>query len=136
MTSPSPSTPENATSTSQPGTPLARSRIPRWVDSLALLAGVVVLVYVLTRFPFDAVLRACIDVGPLVVVTPWIALGWFACNTSAFYVLLDRRVPWRDLLWNRLIGDGYNSLLPLGGIGGEPWKLRHLTEFVETDHAL
>src|SRR5262245_4951912 len=127
---------DNPTLVSAAGTPLARSTIPRWVDSLALFAGVVLLVYVLTRFPFDAVLRACIDVGPLVVVTPFIALGWFACNTSALHVLLDRRVPWRDLLWNRLIGDGYNSLLPLGGIGGEPWKLRHLTEFVETDHAL
>jgi 2-polyprenyl-3-methyl-5-hydroxy-6-metoxy-1,4-benzoquinol methylase len=103
---------------------------------MALLVGVALLIYVLTRFPFDDVVRACIEVGPLVVVTPFIALGWFACNTSALYVLLDRRVPWRDLLWNRLVGDGYNSLLPLGGIGGEPWKLRHLTEFVEVDHAL
>ena len=106
------------------------------MDRLALLGGVALLVYVLTRFPFDAVVHACIEVGPRVLVTPLIALGWFACNTSALHILLARRVPWRDLMWNRLIGDGYNSLLPLGGIGGEPWKLRHLTEFVETDHAL
>lgn len=114
----------------------AQSRILRWIDRAALLAGVALLIYVLTRFPFDDVVHACLEVGPLVLVTPLIALGWFACNTSAFHALLGRRVPWRDLMWNRLIGDGYNALLPLGGIGGEPWKLRHLTEFVETDHAL
>lgn len=115
---------------------VATSKIPRWVDRVALLAGLALLVYVLTRFPFESVIDACIQVGPLVVVTPVIALGWFACNTSALRVLLGRRVPWRDLFWNRLIGDGYNSLLPLAGIGGEPWKLRHLTEFVSTDDAL
>lgn len=114
----------------------AQSRVPRWADRLALLAGAGLLVYVLTRFPFDSVVHACVQVGPRALVTPLIALGWFACNTSALHVLLSRRVPWRDLMWNRLIGDGYNSLLPLGGIGGEPWKLRHLTEFVDTDHAL
>lgn len=115
-------------------------RIPRWVtrwaNRLALAAGAGLLVYVLTRFPFRDVVDACIAVGPFVLVTPLIALGWFACNTWALHVLLERRVRWRDLMWNRLVGDGYNSLLPLGGVGGEPWKLRHLTQFVETDRAL
>ena len=41
--------------------------------------------------------------------------------------LLEKRVPWPALFWNRLVGEGYNSLLPAAGIGGEPLKLRLLS---------
>src|SRR5262249_43431400 len=40
---------------------------------------------------------------------------------------LDRRVRWLRLLWIRLVGDSYNSLLPLAGFGGEPFKIRQLS---------
>jgi len=31
---------------------------------------------------------------------------------------------------NRLMGDGYNAIVPAGGFGGEPLKLNHLAHFV------
>lgn len=103
-----------------------------WSD-LGLVIGLALLAYVLSRYPLGEVYDACRRIGPLVLVTPVIALGWHACNTSAFSVLLDDQVPWRSLLWNRLVGDGYNHLLPLAGIGGEPFKLRHLTHWLPSD---
>jgi Lysylphosphatidylglycerol synthase TM region len=111
-------------------------RIPRWVDRIFLIAGLGLLAFVVTRFPFADVLAACARVGPVFAVTPFIALGWFSCNTAGLYTLLGGRVPFRVLLWNRLVGDGYNALLPLGGFGGEPFKLRHLSEFVPAEQAL
>lgn len=121
---------------SRPDSPRRDWRRPNWFDSTALVVGLVLLGYVLTRVPLADIAHACQRVGPLVLITPLIALGWNVCNTSALHVLLEGRVPWRDLLWNRLVGDGYNSVLPLAGLGGEPWKLRHLTQFIATDRAI
>jgi SAM-dependent methyltransferase len=98
----------------------------RWKDVLPLVAGLGLLVYVLSRSPLSSIVGAMGNVGPLFVLMPLVALAWNACNTSAFRVLLDSEVSWRVLYWNRLVGDGYNNLLPLG-LGGEPFKLRHLS---------
>jgi 2-polyprenyl-3-methyl-5-hydroxy-6-metoxy-1,4-benzoquinol methylase len=120
-----------------PAPPKRRAiRIPRWVDSLFLVLGLAILVYVISRFPLLDIQQACLRLGPWVLITPAIALGWHACNTTALYVLLGRQVPWRALLWNRLVGDGYNALLPMAGLGGEPFKIRHLGQFVATEQAI
>jgi hypothetical protein len=79
---------------------------------------------------------ACRHAGPLVLLTPLVALGWIVLNTFGMSVLVDGKVPFGQLLHNRLVGDGYNMLLPLAGLGGEPWKLRHLSTFVPTPVAV
>ncbi len=108
----------------------------RWVDKICLVGGLGLLAFVVTRFPMSSVLEACARVGPMIAVTPFIALGWFCSNARGLHTLLGRRVPWRVLLWNRLVGDGYNALLPLGGFGGEPFKLRHLSQYIPAEQAL
>jgi hypothetical protein len=106
------------------------------VDRAFLLAGLALLVFVVSRYPMAAIGRACLRLGPVVALTPLIALGWFCCNTSALYLLFDRQVPWLRLLRIRLVGDGYNALLPLAGLGGEPFKVKHLAAFLPTDQVL
>lgn len=110
--------------------------LPRWADSVFLLAGLGLCAWVVSRYPLADLIGACLRLGPFVAVTPLIALGWMACNTSALYLLLDRRVPWLELLSIRLTGDGYNALLPLAGFGGEPFKIKRLTRTVPTDVVL
>jgi hypothetical protein len=119
----------------EPSVPAPR-RLPRWTDVAALAVGLGLLVYVLSRFPLGPVWQACLHAGPLVLLTPLIAIGWIVFNTVAMRVLLDGRVPFGALLHNRLVGDGYNMLLPLAGLGGEPWKVRHLSTFVPTQVAV
>jgi hypothetical protein len=85
---------------------------------------------VLRSVPFADIIAACRRIGPAALLPVGCALGWHAFNTSAFKVLLAQPVRWIDLYKNRIIGDGYNNLLPLLGLGGEPWKLRHLSHWV------
>lgn len=107
-----------------------------WVRRGFLLIGVGLCAYMVSRFPLSQIGDACLQLGPWVFLTPVIAMGWFAANSTALYNLLEMRVPWPALFWNRLVGEGYNSLIPAAGIGGEPLKLRLLSRYVETHRAV
>jgi hypothetical protein len=107
-----------------------------WVRRSLLVIGVAICAYMVSRFPIAQIGDACLQLGPWVFLTPVIAMGWFAANTTALYVLLEKRAPWRYLFWNRLVGDGYNALIPAAGMGGEPVKLRMLSKYVETHRAV
>jgi len=122
--------------TSGSSKPRPKFRVPRWLDTAFLVAGVGLLAFVVTRFPLADVLAACVRVGPVFAVTPFIALAWACTNARGLHTLMGGRVPWRVLVWNRLVGDGYNNLLPLAGLGGEPFKLRHLSQYVPAEQAL
>jgi hypothetical protein len=107
-----------------------------WVRRGFLVIGVGLCAFMVSRFPLSAIGDACLQLGPWVFLTPLIAMGWFAANSTALYNLLEKRVPWLALFWNRLVGEGYNSLIPAAGIGGEPLKLRLLSRYVETHRAV
>jgi hypothetical protein len=106
-------------------------RVPRWVDKLLLGAGLALFAYVVSRYPLGRIEAAVAAMWPGVALTPLIALSWFAAGSSALYLLLDRRVRWWRVLWIRLVGDSYNSLLPFAGFGGEPFKVRQLSKSLE-----
>ncbi|HEX7836623.1 MAG TPA: lysylphosphatidylglycerol synthase domain-containing protein [Kofleriaceae bacterium] len=115
----------------EPTKPKQGLRIPKWVDKVFVVAGLALLVYVLSRYPIGDIRTAVSTMWPGVLVTPLIALAWFCCGSTPLYLLLDRRVAWRRVLWIRLVGDSYNALLPLAGFGGEPFKIRQLTMSVD-----
>ncbi len=107
-----------------------------WLVRAWLVLGLALFVYVLTRTPFSQIVAAVSAMGPLVVLSPLIAALWFATRTSALSVVLGGGVPWRELYALRWIGDGYNGILPLAGVGGEPFKLRILGRHLSTEVAL
>jgi len=116
-------------------------RLPgiRWrrvVELGFFLAGLTLLVIVVSRFPLADIGGACLRIGPWVALMPFVALAWIACNARGLQTLMGGRVRWRDLVWMRLVGDGYNNLLPLAGLGGEPFKLKYLTRFIPSADAL
>lgn len=106
-------------------------RIPRWIDKVLLAIGLGLFAYVVSRYPLGDIGAAVASMWPGVALTPLIALSWFACGSSTLYFLLDRRVSWLRVVWIRLVGDSYNSLLPLAGFGGEPFKIRQLSRTLE-----
>jgi SAM-dependent methyltransferase len=105
-------------------------------DLVFLVIGLALLSWMLSRQPLSDIYDAVVRMGPIAFVTPLIALAWFPTHATALWVLLDARPPWSEVLYNRLVGDGYNALLPMAGLGGEPFKARHLSRFIPIDRAV
>lgn len=101
-----------------------------FVGALALF------VYVVTRQPLGSIAEACGAMGPLVLLSPVIACTWLVTRSAVLGNALTGAVPWRTLLPIRLVGDGYNALVPAAGLAGEPYKLRALARWVTVERAL
>ena len=121
---------------SEPPIGPGRRAAKRWIDRGLLVIGVGLLIFVVSRYSLDDIADACAIVGPAFALTLVVAFGWTLVNTRALQLLLDNAVGFRALLAIRLIGDGYNSLLPAAGVGGEPFKVRQLTASVPVGHAV
>jgi uncharacterized membrane protein YbhN (UPF0104 family) len=71
-----------------------------------------------------------------VLAAPALGLVWLATRTAALARVLGGEVPWRELFVARLVGDGYNAVVPMAGVAGEPFKLERLRRYIGLDAAL
>ena len=101
-----------------------------FVVALGLLA------YVVTRAPLGRIADACTGMGSAVLLAPVIAATWIATRTRTLELVLARAVAWRALLRVRIVGDGYNALVPAAGLAGEPFKVRQLVRWLPADRAV
>jgi hypothetical protein len=101
---------------------------------LALLAGLALFGLVLSRFPFAQLIGAAARIGPLVSISLVFSFTYLVCTAGSMRALLDRRVPFGELVWARFIAESYNALF--ASIGGEPFRIRYLTRWVSADEAL
>ncbi len=69
-------------------------------------------------------------------VAALIAATWFATRTSALSEIISGVAPRPTLYGLRWIGDSYNGVVPLAGLGGEPFKLRILGRYLSVEQAL
>jgi len=74
-------------------------------------------------------------VGTKIFLVFTIAPLWMICNTLCLSTLLKHQIPFHKLLYNQITGDAYNVITPFAGLGGEPYKVRHLTKWVSIDIA-
>lgn len=93
-------------------------------------------VVVVTRQPFGRIVDACVAMGPMALLSPVIACTWLLARSAVLQLVLTRAVPWRVVLPIRLVGDGYNALVPAAGLAGEPYKLRALARWVPVERAI
>lgn len=100
------------------------------------LAALLLFAFVVTRQPIGRIVDACTAMGPAVLLAPLIASTWIATRTRTLELVLARAVAWSDLVRVRLVGDGYNALVPAAGLAGEPYKLRQLARWLPADRAL
>jgi Lysylphosphatidylglycerol synthase TM region len=111
-----------------PATPHKPSRAKgSWWQHLLLLvgvAGLVLLVRSLPRADWPALLGR---VGPALPITVAVALGWVALYSRQFRVILEGAVGWGRLIYNRVVGDAYNLIIPVGDLGGDPVRLLDLS---------
>ncbi|MDB4964131.1 MAG: hypothetical protein JWP01_4130 [Myxococcales bacterium] len=99
------------------------------------VAGSALFVWLLARAPLGAIGDAIGRVGwPILLVVP-IVLGWMLANSCSLHILLGGRVRLLTLLHNRIIGDGYNAIVPAAGVGGEPLRIALLERYVPAGDA-
>ena len=107
-----------------------------WLRRGLVLLGAALLAFLVSRFPLDAIADACMRLGMWVFLTPILCMTWYGASSMALYHLLDGAVPWRALMWNRVVGESYNQLIPAAGVGGEPFKLKLLAEYVDVQRGI
>ena len=108
----------------------------RWLVGGWFVVALVLFAFVVTRQPVGRIVEACLAMGPAVLLAPAIAVTWLATRATVLELVLARRVPWRELVLVRAVGDGYNALVPAAGLAGEPYKLRQLARWLPVDRAV
>jgi uncharacterized membrane protein YbhN (UPF0104 family) len=108
----------------------------RAIKPLLAFGGLVLLGFMLSKLSRAELAAALERVGPMALVTPLLAAGWLFTNAMALQQFLPRGVSILGLWRNRFVSEGYNNLLPLLGLGGEGFKVRHLARTIAVDDAV
>lgn len=114
---------------------LAREISRGAISYLFYIAGASVLLLLVLKMPFSDLAAAISVVGQ---EDAWIILIpalWVIPYAITLQVLLDYRVKFLDALYTQISGDAFNSITPLLGMGGEPYKAGHLSRYVPIEDA-
>lgn len=60
---------------------------------------------------------------------------WFFFNALSQSVLLDTKISLWKLIYSQITGDAYTAILPLAGVGGDPYKIKYLAEHIPLNEA-
>lgn len=105
------------------------------VSYLFYIGGASVLLLLVLRMPFADLLEAIRVIGPEDVWIILIPTLWVIPYAMTLQVLLDFRITLREAMYTQMSGDAFNSITPLLGMGGEPYKAGHLSRFVPLEDA-
>ena len=95
------------------------------------LLGVIILCALIFHMDLTVIKESLTQIGSKVFLVFLVAILWIICYTMCIYTLVERKVTFSNLLFNQLTGDAYNQIIPLGGLGGEPYKIKHLTQWLD-----
>ncbi|GAB4252828.1 MAG: hypothetical protein Kow0027_17740 [Saprospiraceae bacterium] len=95
------------------------------------LLGVVILTLLIMKMDVGVVTQSLSAVGNQVFLVFSIAILWILANTMCIRTLVRGKVPFHDLLYNQMVGDAYGNIIPAAGLGGEPFKIKHLTNWLD-----
>ena len=99
------------------------------------LVGLGILGILISKMPLGEVMESMHSVGFNVLWVFAVAPLWFLANTMALSSLIQHRVGFFNLLYNQLVGEAMNTVVPLAGIGGEPFKVKHLSRWLSIGEA-
>jgi hypothetical protein len=102
---------------------------------LLYMFGVSILLLLITGLPFADVIEAIQVVGPDIMLLLIVPAVWVIPYAMTLKILLNNRVSFQDALYTQVSGDAFNSITPLLGLGGEPYKAKHLSNFVSLEDA-
>ena len=93
-------------------------------------AGLLLLTWLASRMPFESIGAAFSNAGAGVILAFATAPLWYAANAVGLGLLLGGRVGIRHLFYNQVVGEAMNTIVPLAGLGGDVFRVRHLSGFV------
>lgn len=99
------------------------------------LLGIAILVGLIFSLDFNVVMESLSKIGNQLFLIFSVAILWILANTMCIYIILKGKVSFPDLMYNQLTGDAYNALIPLAGLAGEPYKIKHLTQWLDWNTA-
>jgi len=100
---------------------------------LFYMVGISILLLLITGLPFTDVIEAIQVVGADAVWLLFVPAVWVIPYAITLKILLHNRITVRDALYTQVSGDAFNSITPLLGLGGEPYKAKHLSNFVSLE---
>ncbi|HVR63165.1 MAG TPA: lysylphosphatidylglycerol synthase domain-containing protein [Polyangia bacterium] len=107
-----------------------------WWQRGLLLVGVIGVGLLIRSLPAAGWPALLGRVGPALPLMVAVALGWVALYSRQFSVILDGSIGWGRLIYNRVVGDAYNAIIPVGDLGGDPVRLMDLAAQVGTATAV
>ena len=99
------------------------------------ILGLGILAYLIYRMDVTTIGEALTSVGWNIIFVFLAAVPWMFMDTMSIYNLTNFKVPFFHTLFNQLTGNGYNAIIPLAGLGGEPYKVQHFSRWLELDFA-
>ncbi|MEM6317755.1 MAG: lysylphosphatidylglycerol synthase transmembrane domain-containing protein [Bacteroidota bacterium] len=100
-----------------------------------LCVGLGILTALLYYLDFSVIADSFNIIGNKIFLVFAVSVLWIVCNTMCISILLGHRISFYQLLYNQVTGDGYNVITPFAGLGGEPYKIKHLTNWISLDEA-
>ncbi len=102
---------------------------------LFYILGVLLLCFMIYKMEVHTVADSLTTVGGSVFLVFATAIPWIFANAMSLANLVRHRVPFMDLLYVQVTGDAYNTIIPLAGLGGEPYKIKVLSSWIGIDTA-
>jgi 1L-myo-inositol 1-phosphate cytidylyltransferase len=109
----------------------ARNFAKQAKKSIPYLLGIGIIAALLFYVPIDLVGESLALIGGKVFLVFSVAILWIVTNTLATSTLVRSKVPFLDLLYNNITGEAYNTILPLASVGGEPYRIQHMTNWLD-----
>lgn len=101
------------------------------LSTLMLVVGLGLLLYLWADFSLDLVREALVRAGWGLVPLGLLALVWMPWDVLATAALVPGPRRWGRLFLLEWSSDGFSRLIPSAGLGGEPFRYRHLRSMTE-----
>ena len=94
------------------------------------ILGISIIVFLVARLPFNDLLEVISKIGIEALWLMVFPMVWVIPYSMTLRVLLDNTITLKQALYTQISGDAFNSITPLVGMGGEPYKAKYLSRFV------
>ncbi|MFB6307387.1 MAG: lysylphosphatidylglycerol synthase transmembrane domain-containing protein [Flavobacteriales bacterium] len=111
------------------------SSAKKYLNILLYIVGLSILGYFVSQMGFEAIGKSLSKIGWGFI---WVFLTFIPrvfFNTLCVYNIIDKRVGFFYVMYNQITGNSYKTIIPLFGLGGEPYKIHHFTNWLPIEFA-